>query len=143
MSTYPSDSSETRPIPCTPDEKSESESFAFQYDSSRSRLASPDQDFSVPDGGLVAWMTVAGATFGYLYSFGVYETFYSLEYLTNHTPSSNAWIGSFQLMMPFTLGIVLGKLFDNGHFHLLQITGRTIFTFSLFMLSLAKPMQYY
>ncbi|KAJ7892922.1 MFS general substrate transporter [Mycena olivaceomarginata] len=109
----------------------------------------PEQHSNVPDGGLTAWMTVAGAwlvlfsTFGYLYSFGVYETFYSLEYLTNHTPSSIAWIGSFQLMMPFALGIVSGKLFDNGHFHLLQITGGTIFTFSLFMLSLAKPMQYY
>jgi hypothetical protein len=33
-------------------------------------------------------------------------------------------------MMPFALGIVSGKLFDNGHFHLLQITGGTIFTFS-------------
>ncbi|KAJ7359414.1 MFS general substrate transporter [Mycena albidolilacea] len=149
MSTYPSDSSETRPIPGTPDEKRDTESFAFQYDSSRSRLASPDQDFGVPDGGLIAWMTVAGAwlvlfsTFGYLYSFGVYETFYSLEYLTNHTPSSIAWIGSFQLMMPFALGIVSGKLFDNGYFHLLQITGGIIFVVSLFMLSLAKPFQYY
>ncbi|KAJ7666110.1 MFS general substrate transporter [Mycena polygramma] len=110
-------------------------------------------------------MTVAGAwlvlfsTFGYLYSFGVYESefssrylpqhltrptdYYVLEYLTNHSPSSIAWIGSFQLMMPFALGVVSGKLFDNGHFHLVQIVGGVLFTFSLFMLSLAKPFQYY
>ncbi|KAJ7160288.1 MFS general substrate transporter [Mycena filopes] len=104
---------------------------------------------SVPDGGFTAWMTIAGAwlvlfaTFGYLYSFGVYENFYALRYLTNHSPSSIAWIGSIQLMLPFALGIVSGKLFDNGHFHLLEISGSIIFTFSLFMLSLAKPFQYY
>ncbi|KAJ6567057.1 major facilitator superfamily domain-containing protein [Mycena capillaripes] len=101
---------------------------------------------SVPDGGFTAWMTVAGAwlvLFRYLYAFGVYENFYVLEYLTNHIPSSIAWIGSFQLMMPFALGIVSGKLFDNGHFHAVQISGGIIFTFSLFMLSLAKPFQYY
>ncbi|KAJ7310626.1 hypothetical protein DFH08DRAFT_974313 [Mycena albidolilacea] len=69
--------------------------------------------------------------------------FYTLEYLKNHTPSSIARIGSFQLMMPFALGIVSGKLFDNGHFHTVQITGGIIFTFSLFMLPLAQTLQYY
>ncbi|KAJ7827453.1 MFS general substrate transporter [Mycena leptocephala] len=116
-----------------------------------SRLTTPsEEEFKkVPDGGLTAWMTVAGAwlvlfsTFGYLYAFGVYENFYVLEYLPNHSPSSIAWIGSFQLMMPFALGIVSGKLFDNGYFHAVEISGGVIFSFSLFILSLAKPFQYY
>ncbi|KAJ7481014.1 MFS general substrate transporter [Mycena galericulata] len=94
-------------------------------------------------------MTIAGAwlvlfsTFGYLYSFGVYEDFYVLEFLTNCSPSSIAWIGSFQLMMPFALGIVSGKFFDRGYFHVLEIAGGVLFTFSLFMLSLSKPAHYY
>ncbi|KAJ6604985.1 MFS general substrate transporter [Mycena sp. CBHHK59/15] len=106
-------------------------------------------DLSFPEGGLQAWTTIAGAwlvlfaTFGYLYSFGVYEDFYALEYLTNHTPSSIAWIGSFQFMMPFALGLVSGKLFDEGKFHHVEIAGGFIFIVSLFMLSLAKPLQYY
>jgi uncharacterized membrane protein len=33
-------------------------------------------------------------------------------------------------MMPFALGIVSGKLFDNGYFHLVEIVGGIIFTFS-------------
>ncbi|KAJ7841849.1 MFS general substrate transporter [Mycena leptocephala] len=78
------------------------------------------------------------STFGYLYSFGVYEDFYVLQFLTNHTPSSIAWIGSFQLMMPFALGIVSGKLFDGGYFHAVEIAGGALFSFSVFMLSLAK-----
>ncbi|KAJ7983178.1 MFS general substrate transporter [Mycena polygramma] len=81
------------------------------------------------------------ATVGYVYSFGVYEDFYALEYLTNHTPSSIAWIGSFQLMAPFALGIVSGKLFDDGHFHAVHIFGGAVFIFSVFMLSLAKPLH--
>ncbi|KAJ7113185.1 major facilitator superfamily domain-containing protein, partial [Mycena epipterygia] len=85
-----------------------------------------------------SWLVLFG-TLGYLYSFGVYEDFYALEYLSNHSPSSIAWIGSFQLMISFALGIVCGKLFDNGHFHAVEIAGGVIFTFSLFMLSLAKP----
>ncbi|KAJ6501150.1 MFS general substrate transporter [Mycena vitilis] len=81
------------------------------------------------------------ATFGYsVYLFGVYEEFYASEYLTNHTPSSIAWIGSFQLMAPFALGIVSGKLFDDGSF---PCTGNSILVPSAFMLSLAKPLQYY
>ncbi|KAF7336403.1 MFS general substrate transporter [Mycena venus] len=51
----------------------------------------PENTFSVPDDGLKAWKTIAGvwlvmfASLGYLYSFGVYEDFYVVEYLTNHT----------------------------------------------------------
>ncbi|KAG7095595.1 hypothetical protein E1B28_006325 [Marasmius oreades] len=103
----------------------------------------------VPDGGKDAWLTVTGAwfvlfgSFGYLYAFGVYQDYYTRVYLTNHSPSNIAWIGSFQLMMPFALGVVSGKLFDEGYFHIVQITGGLLFTFSLFMLSLAKPQKYY
>ncbi|KAF7360506.1 MFS general substrate transporter [Mycena venus] len=112
-------------------------------------LVSHPDVMSVPDGGIKAWTTIAGAwfvlfgTFGYLYSFGVYEDFYALEYLSNHTPSSIAWIGSFQLMMPFALGVISGKLFDLGHFHAVEAFGAVVFAFSVFMLSLAKPLQYY
>ncbi|KAF7298315.1 MFS general substrate transporter [Mycena kentingensis (nom. inval.)] len=90
----------------------------------------------------LGWFILFG-TFGYLYAFGVYENFYALEYLPNHTPSSIAWIGSLQMMMPFLLGVVSGKLFDSGYFHHLEIFGSILFVFSLFMLSLAKPLQYY
>ncbi|KAJ7320875.1 MFS general substrate transporter [Mycena albidolilacea] len=106
-------------------------------------------DIVVPDGGFEAWRTIIGAwlvlfaTFGYVFTFGVYEDFYAREYLANYSPSSISWIGSFQLMMPFLLGPFAGKIFDDGGFHALEISGGLIFTFSVFMLSLAKPGQYY
>ncbi|KAJ7463728.1 MFS general substrate transporter [Mycena latifolia] len=107
------------------------------------------ESFEVPDGGFEAWLTVAGAalvlcgTFGYAFTFGVYEDYYVRVYLPNHTPSSIAWIGSFQLMMPFFFGPIAGKIFDDGGFRKLEIVGGSIFTFSVFMLSLCKPGQYY
>ncbi|KAF8148395.1 MFS general substrate transporter [Crassisporium funariophilum] len=115
----------------------------------RKELPEQVQVTVVADGGTRAWVTVLGAwlvlfaTFGYLYSFGVYQDYYTRHFLSDHSPSKIAWIGSFQLMMPFALGIVSGKLFDAGHFHAVLIFGSTIFTFSLFMLSLAKPQQYH
>ncbi|KAJ6460319.1 MFS general substrate transporter [Mycena sanguinolenta] len=107
------------------------------------------KSFEVPDGGLRAWTTVGGAwlvlfgTFGYSFTFGVYEDYYVRVFLTNHTPSSIAWIGSFQIMLPFLLGPVAGRIFDEGGFHFIQILGGLIFTISVFMLSLCQEGQYY
>ncbi|KAF8963174.1 MFS general substrate transporter [Flammula alnicola] len=103
----------------------------------------------VAEGGVKAWMTILGAwfiffgTLGYLYSFGVYQDYYTRILLSHHSPSKIAWIGSIQLMMPFFLGAVSGKLFDAGYFRALEIIGGTIITASLFLLSLVKPQQYY
>ncbi|PAV21568.1 MFS general substrate transporter [Pyrrhoderma noxium] len=108
-----------------------------------------EDEYQVPDGGAKAWLSLLGqwlvlfATFGYLYSFGVYQDYYTRIYLTNHDPGDISWIGSFQFMMPFLLGLVSGKLFDNGHFYVLEIVGSSLFVFSLFMLSLAKPNHFY
>ncbi|KAJ6544150.1 MFS general substrate transporter [Mycena capillaripes] len=118
-------------------------------ESSQNSLAVDTNKVVVPDGGFEAWRAIVGAwlvlfaTFGYVFTFGVYEDFYAREYLTNHSAGSISWIGSFQLMMPFLLGPIAGKIFDNGGFHALEIGGGLIFTFSVFMLSLAKPGQYY
>ncbi|KAJ7779715.1 MFS general substrate transporter [Mycena metata] len=71
----------------------------------------------------MAWSTIAGAWLIMFATFG--------------------WIGSLQSMTPFALGIISGKLFDEGYFHALEIFGGMTFIFSVFMLSPAKPPQYY
>jgi hypothetical protein len=38
-------------------------------------------------------------------------------------------------MAPFLLGVVAGKLFDNGHFHAIQIFGGATFIFSQVVLA--------
>ncbi|KJA25035.1 hypothetical protein HYPSUDRAFT_53283 [Hypholoma sublateritium FD-334 SS-4] len=101
-----------------------------------------------PEGGTQAWVTVMGAWFIIFATFGLLTQLPSTDYytrflLSSHTPGNIAWIGSVQLMMPFLLGAVSGKLFDSGYFHVLEISGAIVFTVSLFMLSLVKPQQYY
>ncbi|QRV86674.1 major facilitator superfamily transporter [Ceratobasidium sp. AG-Ba] len=103
---------------------------------------------AIPDGGVVAWTTICSwlvlfCTFGYVNAFGVFEDYYSREYMTNKTSSDIAWVGSTQLCLQFAMGLVSGKLFDAGYFHTTIAAGSFIYTFCLFMLSLAKENQYY
>ncbi|KAF9265038.1 MFS general substrate transporter [Marasmius fiardii PR-910] len=108
-----------------------------------------DTPQEVQDGGPRGWLTVAGSWFflfsslGYLYSWGVYQDYYTRIYLTSYSSSSIAWMGSLQLALPFLLGLPAGRLFDAGYIHSVIRTGSVLFLFCLFMLSLTKPGQYY
>ncbi|GJE91080.1 MFS general substrate transporter [Phanerochaete sordida] len=100
-----------------------------------------------PDGGLRAWMCVAGgwlacfSTFGYSSSFGVYQDLYTLAGMSS--ASNISWIGSVQLSLMFMLGLFSGRLLDEGYFHHICISGSILYVFSMFMLSLADTSQYY
>ncbi|KAJ7131769.1 MFS general substrate transporter [Mycena crocata] len=103
-----------------------------------------------PEGGFQAWATVTGAFivsfcgFGYTTSFGVYQDFYTREYLTQSSPSAISWIGSVNALLIISgLGLVTGRLYDRGFFYHLLYGGNLLFCFSLFMLSLCKPQQFY
>ncbi|KAG2358400.1 major facilitator superfamily domain-containing protein [Suillus spraguei] len=102
-----------------------------------------------PEGGLQAWLTVLGGsmilfcTFGAVQSFGVYQAYYSSHYLPQYVASDISWIGSMQTFLLFAGGLLSGKLFDEGYFHHCIGAGSLIYLFSIFMLSLAKPHQYY
>ncbi|KAF8598020.1 MFS general substrate transporter [Ceratobasidium sp. AG-I] len=103
----------------------------------------------IPDGGLVAWSTliyswiILFCTFGYANAFGVYQDYYTRVYMTNKSSSDIAWIGSTQLCLQFVMGLISGKLFDEGYFHQMIAAGSILCAFCLFMLSLAKENQYY
>ncbi|KAJ7283217.1 MFS general substrate transporter [Mycena rebaudengoi] len=77
-----------------------------------------------PDGGLRAWLIVVGAffstfsTFGYVNSWGVFQTYYELHLLTTNNSSAISWIGSVQIALTFGVAVFMGRLFDNGWFAL-------------------------
>ncbi|KAJ6529838.1 MFS general substrate transporter [Mycena capillaripes] len=102
-----------------------------------------------PEGGFRAWATVAGVFivqfcgFGYTTSFGVYEDFYTREYLTESSSSAIAWIGSINAFIIISGGLIAGRVYDRGYFYLLVYGGALLQSFSLFMLSLCKPQQLY
>ncbi|KAJ7626267.1 MFS general substrate transporter [Mycena polygramma] len=104
---------------------------------------------AMDEGGWRAWMTVVGAalalfsTFGVALAFGVFQDFYTREYLSEKTPSDISWIGSTQLFLDFAIGLPSGRLHDAGHFRLLMASGTLLYIFSFFMLSITQPHHYY
>ncbi|KAF8448831.1 MFS general substrate transporter [Boletus edulis BED1] len=102
-----------------------------------------------PEGGWSGWATAIGAflvqfsTYGYSISFGVYQDFYAQTYLTNETSSAIAWIGSTNAFLFEICGLVAGRLYDRGYFYHLLYGASLLQAFSLFMLSLARPDNYY
>ncbi|KAF8893490.1 major facilitator superfamily domain-containing protein [Infundibulicybe gibba] len=106
------------------------------------------------DGGVRAWVTIAGwlqlagiiqlywvsvlvRSYQGCWRFSAASTcaklspdYYTRVFLKSHSPSSIAWMGSFQLAMPFACGIITGKLFDAGYFHSVMIGGAIIYIFS-------------
>ncbi|KAI0046365.1 MFS general substrate transporter [Auriscalpium vulgare] len=102
--------------------------------------------YPVHHGGVRAWMTLFGAwlaiaaTFGYTYSFGIYQDLYTREHAASATRVS--WIGATQLFLLIATGLPAGKLHDLGHFRVVVTVGSVLFTFSLFMVSLLHPDKY-
>ncbi|RDB15653.1 Riboflavin transporter MCH5 [Hypsizygus marmoreus] len=113
----------------------------------RSQQENHEEEFQ--EGGLVGWATVAGAFivqfcgFGYTTSFGVYQDFYTRIYITNESPSAISWIGSVNAFLVVACGVLAGRLYDKGYFYHLMYGGSFLISFSLFMLSCAKPNQFY
>ncbi|KAG0698062.1 MFS general substrate transporter [Suillus ampliporus] len=106
-------------------------------------------EYDPPDGGFRAWATAFGCFliqfcgFGYVSSFGVYQDFYTRIYLTNQSPSAISWIGALTSFLADNITLISGPLYDRGWFYQLMIVGSLLQSLSLFVLSLAKPGQFY
>ncbi|SPC65570.1 related to Monocarboxylate transporter 1 [Ustilago sp. UG-2017b] len=107
--------------PKFPQEKSPSYSSHANVDIEKATPLStnPTDVGPAPDGGLQAWLVVAGTfilimtNFGLLTSYGVFQTFY-LSHQLIHTPSSTvSWIGSLQTFMILGGSFVFGKFSDD------------------------------
>lgn len=93
-----------------------------------------------PDGGFKAWSQVALAhfvifnTWGYINSFGVFQTYYSQT--LGHPPSDISWVGSIQIFLLFFIGTFSGRATDAGYFKFTLACGAILECFSIFMTSL-------
>lgn len=80
-----------------------------------------------PDGGLRAWTAVAAGhlvimnTWGYINSFGVFQTYYTTS--LGLPPATVSWIGSIQVFLLFFIGTFTGRLTDAGYFRATFLTG--------------------
>jgi MFS family permease len=98
-----------------------------------------------PDGGLLAWLqALAGHlvifnTWGFVASFGVFQTYYTTN--LGHPPSDISWVGSVQIFLLFFIGTFSGRALDAGYFHHVFVTGWVLQLVGVFMTSLAT--KYY
>ncbi|PNS18664.1 hypothetical protein CAC42_5203 [Sphaceloma murrayae] len=105
-------------------------------------LASANDASSIPDGGLQAWLQVAGGfslffnTWGNLNTFGVFQTYYESGRLFQETSSNIAWIGAIQSFLVLAVSVLAGPLFDRGYLRTLLLTGSFLVVFGYMMLSL-------
>ncbi|KAJ2918125.1 hypothetical protein MD484_g2299, partial [Candolleomyces efflorescens] len=90
---------------------------------------------------VLSWLTVAGcwlmqfSTFGYIWSWNVFQDYYMNTFPQNHAVVKLAWIGSLQLFLCFGLSIVSGKLLDSDKFQIATLLGSLIFGMGVFALS--------
>ncbi|KAG2140790.1 MFS general substrate transporter [Suillus cothurnatus] len=76
-------------------------------------------------------------------SFGVYQDYYTRIYLTNYPPSAISWIGALTSFLAVNVTLISGPLYDRGWFYQLMVVGSLLQSLSLFVLSFAKPGQFY
>ena len=94
-----------------------------------------------PDGGFTAWLQcflcwlVVLNTWGFVVSFGAFQTYYSSA--LNMNPSTVSWIGSIQAWLMFFLGAFSGRALDAGLFRPTVIIGMLIQVIGVFTMSLS------
>ncbi|KAK2610294.1 hypothetical protein N8I77_003740 [Diaporthe amygdali] len=92
-----------------------------------------------PDGGLKAWTAVAAGhlvimnTWGYINSFGVFQTYYATE--LGLPPATISWIGSIQVFLLFFIGTFTGRITDAGYFREVFLLGTTFQLLGIFTTS--------
>lgn len=97
-----------------------------------------------PNGGLTAWLQVLGGfmlffnTWGFLNTFGVFQTYYESGALFEESSSNIAWIGAIQTYMLLTVGFLSGPIYDRGYLRALVAFGSFAIVFGLMMLSICK-----
>ena len=98
-----------------------------------------------PDGGLEAWVVVAGGwcalfcSFGWINCIGIFQEYYQHNLLSHLSPSTISWIPSLETFTMFAGGPVFGKTIDNYGVRWLLFGGSIAHVFGLMsMVTLAN-----
>ncbi|KAI1614739.1 major facilitator superfamily domain-containing protein [Exophiala viscosa] len=97
-----------------------------------------------PNGGLQAWLHVAGGfmlffnTWGLLNTFAFFQTYYESGALFHESSSNISWTGSIQAFLVLLMGTLTGPIYDRGHLRALLCFGSFFIVFGLMMLSICK-----
>lgn len=94
-----------------------------------------------PDGGIQAWAQVACGflviftTWGYVNAFGAFQAYYTG--VLPVSASAISWIGSVQIFLSLSLGVLTGRLLDAGYFYPTYVVGATIQVLGIFLMSIS------
>ena len=100
-----------------------------------------------PEGGLRAWLVVAGVfasltcTFGMQFTVGALQSHWETHQLQNYSSSTIGWISSVYLYLNMVSAVQVGPMFDRYGPRWLMLIGSVLFTLSIFLLSLCE--EYY
>ncbi|KAF2258969.1 MFS general substrate transporter, partial [Lojkania enalia] len=100
-----------------------------------------------PDGGLTAWLVVAGGwcclfvSFGWMTCIGVFQAHYERDQLASYSASAIGWIPSVETFFFFVGAPFIGKVFDSYGTRPLLVFGTLFHVLGLMMLSLCQ--EYY
>ncbi|KAI1177092.1 MFS general substrate transporter [Nemania sp. FL0916] len=112
----------------------------YQNESSPPSPPPPKED-------LFAWSQVVAGfvinlnTWGFLNTFGVFQTFYQLHLLQSESSSNIAWIGSTQAFFLFLISLGAGPAFDRGYLRPLLWVGSALIILGMFLVGVSS--QYY
>ncbi|KAI0157869.1 monocarboxylate permease-like protein [Hypoxylon sp. FL1284] len=100
-----------------------------------------------PDGGLQAWLCIAGgfcnifSSFGWVNCIGVFQDYYQNHQLSSYSSSDVAWIPATESFMLFFFGLFSGRAADNFGPRWPLLFGSVLHVFGLMMVSLSN--EYY
>ena len=98
-------------------------------------------DYTFPEGGLKAWLVVAGSfsiicgTFGLISSVGLFQAYWQEHQLSNYTTRDVSWIAAVNVFFNLFLGVQVGPLFDRYGPRGLIAAGSLVYVASLVLLA--------
>ncbi|KAI0513011.1 monocarboxylate permease [Xylaria bambusicola] len=128
-------------------ENSPTSDLESQRNSPKTPIDPSDLSPPPPNGGLVAWLQVAAAfavqfnTWGFVSSFGTFQTYYESGELFKASSARISWIGCTQNLLILLLGLIAGPVYDRGYLRQLLCVGSFIAVSSFIALSFSK--RYY
>ncbi|KAF7181202.1 hypothetical protein CNMCM7691_000331 [Aspergillus felis] len=107
--------------------------------------ATEETAYSAPvNGGLQAWLQVAGSFFlffnswGTVNTFGVFQTYYEIGLLKDQSSSNISWVGAIQAFLLLVVGVITGPVYDSGYFYVLVATGSILIVVGFMALSVCS-----
>jgi MFS family permease len=97
-----------------------------------------------PEGGLQAWLVVAGSfcviagSFGFQSSIGIFQSYWRTHQLSSYSSSEVGWISAVNIFLTLFLGVQIGPMFDRWGPRWLLLSGSVAWVASLFIMAQCK-----